>query len=146
MNATRPGIEIFTRSLRFSWILVAAITVMSEVGRVPVMTPFVHYGLYGPTKALIFLLLGFLTPLAFLSLNALNRGIVFAAVSTGVIELLQRRIGSGHSFHWYELALKISFILLGTIVALDARYHRSLTVGKFSIELICEKVFGNRLV
>jgi hypothetical protein len=137
-------IEVFTPFFRIGWALAALITLLSEVSPVPVMTPFVHYGLYGPAKGLVFIVLGFLTPLAFIGLNGLNRGIVFAMVSASMIELLQRLIRSGHSFHWYELVLKIACISIGLIISLDVRYHRALSLGPFKVEIVCERIFGKR--
>ena len=102
----------------------------------PARSGIVFYGLYGPAKIICFLALGFLTPLAFALLNGLNWGIGFAALSAAAIEILQGLIGNGHSFHWYELLVKLGVILAGFAFGLDARSDREITLGPLQITLI----------
>jgi hypothetical protein len=73
-------------------------------------------------------------------LDALNRGIAFAALSATIIEVLQGIIGNGHSFHWYELLVKLLLILVGFMFGLDARFERNLSLGTFKITLLTERV------
>jgi hypothetical protein len=132
----RLAIHIFNRYTRSLWIALAATTVISEVVPVPRMNPILHYGVYSPAKLACFLLIGFFTPLAFARLNALSRGIAFAAICATVVEVLQGLIGNGHSFHFYELAVKLSIILFGFMVGLEARYEGKMTLGILRIILI----------
>jgi hypothetical protein len=132
----RLAIHIFNRYTRALWIALAATTVISEIVPIPHMSPILHYGVYSPAKLVCFLLIGFFTPLAFVRLDALSRGIAFAAVCATVVELLQRIIGNGHSFHLYELAIKLSIILFGFMVGLEARYEGRMTLGIVRIVLI----------
>jgi hypothetical protein len=122
--------------MRVVWFGLAATTVVSEVVRLPVMSPFVHYGLYGPGKMLCFFMLGYLTPLTFGRFNNLNRGILFAALSAALVEVLQGLIGNGHSFHVYELVFKLGIILFGFMMGLDARFEGEVGVGSFRVNLV----------
>src|ERR1700744_5697120 len=101
------ALHIFNVSTRNLWIALAGTTVISEVVPIPQMNPILHYGVYSPSKLICFLLLGVVTPVAFARLNALSRGIGFAAACALLVEVLQGIIGSGHSFHLYELAAKL---------------------------------------
>ncbi len=138
MQAGRLGIPICNIYARVLWLALAAVTVVSEIIPTPHLKPLFFYGLYSPAKLICFLALGFLTPLAFARLNNLNRGIGFAALSAAIIEVLQGLIGNGHSFHWYELLAKLSFILIGFMIGLDARFERVLSVGALKIPLLSD--------
>lgn len=116
-----------------TWVVVAAVTVISEVIPVPQMSRIVHYGVYTPLKLVLFFLIGYLTPLAFATFRFLNRGIAFAAVSATAVELLQGIIGNGHSFHLYELTTKWIVIGLGFMFGLDARCEGTLELGVLHI-------------
>jgi hypothetical protein len=140
----RFALHIFNGYTRSLWIALAATTVISEVVPIPHMSPMLHYGVYSPSKLVVFLLIGFFTPLAFARLNVLNRGIAFAAVCATVVEVLQGLIGNGHSFHFYELAVKLTIILLGFMVGLEARYEGTLTLGILRIILIPDGVDRKR--
>jgi hypothetical protein len=140
MFLVQLAIHIFSRYTRSLWIALAATTVISEVVPVPHMSPTLHYGIYSPAKLACFLLIGFFTPLAFARLNALSRGIGFAAICAAVVEVLQGLIGNGHSFHLYELAVKLSIILFGFMVGLEARYEGTLKLGILRIVLIPDLV------
>jgi hypothetical protein len=48
--------------------------------------PLLFDSLYSPGTLICFLAPGFLTPLAFARMNAVNRGIAFASLSAAVIE------------------------------------------------------------
>ena len=121
---------------RVGWFALAATTVVSEVAPVPHMPWFLHYGVYSPGKLLCFLMAGYLTPLAFERINNLNRGIGFAAVSAALVEVLQGLIGNGHSFHVYELVIKLMIILFGFMMGLDARFEGMLSVGALRVRLV----------
>ncbi len=118
------------------WVGVAAVTIVFEVLPAPVLGPVLHYGVYTPLKVSLFLLVGYLAPLALARLSALNRGLVFAAVSAGVVEALQGLIGNGHSFHFYELGIKWAVIAFGFMLGLDARCEKAVDLGKLHITLI----------
>ena len=76
--------------------------------------------------------MGILTPIAFWRFNALNRGLLYAALSAAFVETMQAIVNrghSGHSFHWYELIVKLVLILFGFSVGLDIRYERQIKIG-----------------
>jgi len=133
-------LKVFTPTLRIAWILIVAITIVSEVVLLPTnppLPPIPHYS-YKIFKLLLFVSVGYLAPLSFWRFNALNRGIMLSAVSAMGVEGLQGLIGRGHSFHWYEMLLKLGLILLGFALALDARYEHQISVGPVHIRLIGE--------
>lgn len=129
-------LHICNRFTVFLWTALAAFTVISEVMPVPPMGPVLHYGIYCPLKLICFLMVGYLTPMAFARFSFLNRGIAFAAVSAAAVEILQGLIGNGHSFHIYELTFKWIVIALGFMFGLDARCEGSLDFAFVHITLI----------
>ena len=84
------------------------------------------------------MVIGILTPLAFWRFNALNRGLLYAALSAAFVETLQAIVNrghSGHAFHWYELAVKLVLILFGFSIGLDIRYERQFKLGPLQFVL-----------
>jgi hypothetical protein len=79
------SIRSFGKSLRISWLIVFAITILSEVYPFPLLPPGLFYTIWA-VKLLLFLVLGYMAPLAFWWFNALNRGIVLAAGSAAFVE------------------------------------------------------------
>ncbi len=110
---------------------------VAEVIPLPLLPPLPFYS-YKVMKVLFFIALGYLAPLAFWRFNALTRGIFLAAISATFVETLQGLIHSGHSFHWYEMLLKLGLILLGFTRALDGRYEQRISLGRIHIRLIGE--------
>ncbi len=95
----RPGtaamLRVFTPTLRILWIAVVIVTIISEVLLLPTnppLSPIPHYS-YKVFKLLLFIAVGYLAPLAFWRFNALNRGIMLAAISAMGVETLQGVIG-----------------------------------------------------
>jgi hypothetical protein len=132
--------KVFTPTLRTLWITTVAVTVLVEVILLPTnppLPPVPHYA-YKTLKAVLFVSVGYLAPLAFWHFNALTRGIMLAFVSAMCVETLQGLIGRGHSFHWYEMLLKLGLILLGFNFALDHRYERQISLGPLHIRLTGE--------
>jgi hypothetical protein len=141
MRIAIPIFNVWTRAL---WIALAVTTVISEIVPIPHMSPILHYGVYSPAKLACFLLIGFFTPLAFARLDALSRGIAFAAGCATVVEVLQGIVGNGHSFHFYELAVKLTIILFGFMLGLEARYEGRMTLGILRINLVTTET-GKRI-
>jgi hypothetical protein len=135
-HAKPSGFSIrgFSRSLRITWLVIFAVTIVSEVYPFPLLPPGPFYSIWG-VKLLLFLVLGYIGPLAFWRFNALNRGIVLAAGSAAFVEVLQGTLGHGHSFHWYELLVKLGLILAGFIVGLGAMHDRQIVIGPLRIAL-----------
>jgi len=133
-HPTPAGLTLraFSRPLRITWFVIFALTVISEVYPFPLLPPLPFYTIWG-AKLLLFLVLGYLAPLTFWRFNALNRGILLAAGSASLVEGLQTVVSHGHSFHWYELLVKLALILLSFIVGLEAVYDREILIGPLRI-------------
>ncbi len=134
---SRMSLRVFTRTSRALWFSLAAITILLEAIPIPPMSPALFYT-YCAGKAILFISLGYVAPLAFWSFNALNRGIIFAALSACCVETLQGLLGHGHSFHWYELLVKLVLILLGFALALNDRYDHEINIGPIRVRLVGE--------
>jgi hypothetical protein len=93
------------------------------------------YG-YKTLKAVLFVVFGFLTPIAFWRFRSLSYGLVVAAVSALIVELLQGwLVFTGHSFGWLELSAKLFLIFLGFVKGLDARYEGAIRIGRLKLEI-----------
>jgi hypothetical protein len=137
-NHSKPAglsLRAFSKSFRTAWLVVFALTIVSEVYPFPLIPPLPFYSIWC-AKLLLFLILGFLAPLAFRRFNALNRGILLAAGSAAFVEVLQGILGHGHAFHWYELLIKLALILPGFIVGLGAVHDQQILIGPLRITLI----------
>jgi hypothetical protein len=135
------SLRLFGPLMRSSWLVVMAVTVISEVYPFPLLPPVPFYTIWA-IKLLFFFVLGYLAPLTFWRFNALNRGVGFAALSASFVEVLQGSVGHGHSFHWYELLVKLALILLGFVLALEAIYDRKISIGPLRIALTGEHLRG----
>ena len=133
-----PVVQIFGTSFRLLWLAIVVTTVLLEV--IPAHFEPALFYTYKCAKGVLFVALGYLTPLTFWRFNALNRGLLFAAASAAAVELLQGLIGNGHRFSWLELAAKLGIIACGFILALNARYEREIAIGGLHIRLASEKL------
>jgi len=137
-----PGalrLRVFTPGMKALWAVIVMITVVSETVPIPLMPPVFFYS-YCAAKLICFVAIGYLAPLAFWRFNALNRGILLASISAACVESLQGLLHHGHSFHWYELVVKLALILLGFALALDARYERVISIGPIRFRLTGEHI------
>jgi hypothetical protein len=131
-------VRIFGSTFHLLWLAIVITTVFLEV--MPAhFEPVVFYP-YKCTKVILFLVLGYLTPLTFWRFNALNRGLFFAAASAVSVELLQNLIGNGHRFSWLELVAKLAIIAFGFVFALDTRYEREIAIAGLHLRLVSEKL------
>jgi len=128
------NVTILNTTFRLLWLAVVLSTIVLEV--VPAHFPPSLFYTYKLTKCLLFVALGYLTPLAFWRFHSLNLGFVFAAVSAAFVELVQRFIGNGHASTWIELFAKLLIIAFGFVLALNARYERTVGVGRFRVRLV----------
>ena len=125
------NINAFSISIRILFIVIVSAMVIGELTSVPMWPPPIYYP-YCFIKLVGFVVIGILTPIAFWRFNALNRGLLYAALSAAFVETMQAIVNrghSGHAFHWYELAVKLVLILLGFSIGLDIRYERQLRIG-----------------
>jgi hypothetical protein len=127
-------IRVFSPFIRTLWVTILVITILSEVIPMPLIPPVPFY-LYKSAKVLCFIVVGYFAPLAFWRFNAFNRGILLAAISAACVESLQGLLHRGHSFHWYELVIKLGLIVLGFALALDARYDLQISIGPLHVRL-----------
>jgi hypothetical protein len=129
-------LTVFGRVFRFAWIAVVLLTVISELVFFP-NTPATLFYSYKAAKVLLFVLLGYLTPLTFWRFNSVTLGLIFGTFSAMLVESAQAAgISSGHSFSWLELGAKLCLVFVGFALALDARYERRIKLGSFRIALI----------
>jgi hypothetical protein len=130
-----PQLRIFGRSARLLWMFIWMVTVAIEVAPIPLLPPFPFYS-YCALKGFLFVILGYVAPLSFWRFNALNRGIALAASSAMFVESLQGLLHHGHSFHWYELGVKLVLILLGFGLGLEAVYDSRISLGFIRFQLV----------
>lgn len=133
---------IFGPYVRLAWTIVAVLTISLELRPFhnfqasTVFWVFAQFYAYKTLKALLFLILGFLTPIAFWRFRSLTYGLFMAAVSALIVELLQGwLVFTGHSFGWLELFAKLFLIFVGFMKGLDARYEGALRIGRLTIRL-----------
>lgn len=127
-------LHLFNGQARAFWTAVVVLTIFSEVVPLPALTP-APFVLYCIAKAVLFFLDGYVAPLAFWRFNALNRGLFLSVLSATAVETLQGILGHGHSFHWYELLIKLILVFVGFAMALDARYECRVKAGPLLFRL-----------
>ena len=133
---------IFGPSMRLAWTVIAVLTISLELtpfhnfqARFTFVAYLLFYG-YKTLKALLFLIFGFLTPIAFWRFRSLTYGLVIAAFSALLVELLQGwLVFTGHSFGWLELAAKLFLIFVGFMKGLNARYEGAVRIGSLSLPI-----------
>jgi hypothetical protein len=133
---------IFGPYIRAAWFLSAVLTISLELSsfhnfesRFRFLAYFLFYG-YKALKALLFLVFGYLTPIAFWRFRSLTYGLVIAATSAAIVEGLQGYlVFTGHSFGWLELAAKLALIFAGFVKGLDDRYEGAMKFGRLSLPI-----------
>ena len=127
------SLPVFGPLMRSIWAVVLVATILSEVLPLPPMS-LALYCFYCATKAVLFVAVGYLTPLAFWRCD--HRGFIVVAVCSCAFEVLQTLVSQGHAFHWYEMILKMVLIIIGFGGALVARDERKLLHGPIRIQLV----------
>lgn len=134
VQPTHAQVRLFGPFLRWIWICCFSITVAIEaLPRNPNWGPEVFYP-YTSAKVILFLLLGFLTPLAIWKFSSLGLGFVLAATAAGLGESVQHFL-QGHRASLFEFAAKVALLFLGFAVALVVRNDHYLQVGAFRLLL-----------
>jgi hypothetical protein len=128
-----PTITMSGSVIRTVWSVVFVTTLASEIVPLPPLAPLPFYPYVGG-KALLFFILGFLTPLTFWRFNSLNYGFLFGATATAIVEISQHWI-PGHTFSILELLGKWAIIFAGFALSLDARYEGQINAGFFQVLL-----------
>lgn len=126
-------IRVFTTLLRTLWWVVFAFTVTSEVIPAPAVHPVLFYSFLA-FRVLLFLALGFITPVAFWRYNSIGLGLLFSVAGAFGCELLQS-VSPGHTASVREFAVKCGLLLAGFVMALVARHDKQIDIGFVKIEL-----------
>lgn len=134
-------IRLFTWNLRIVWILLFCVTLGWELVPAPGVAPWIFYTLKC-CKGVTFILLGFVTPLAFWRFDSLGFGVLFSCLGGGIAEMLQS-MSYGHRASPAEFLLKLLLLFLGFAFALSARYDRKLTLGPITVGLLDSHLTDN---
>lgn len=126
-------VRLFTPWIRVAWILVFCIIMLAESIPVPLVHPVLFYSFLF-FKAAFFVVLGFVTPLAFWRFDSLGLGVLFSALGAMAGELIQS-ISPGHSTSMKEFAGKLLLLLFGFALALHVRYDRRIQLGALRLSL-----------
>ena len=129
-----PAVRMFTRNARLSWCILSGIALLSGLIPLPGIAPALFYS-YKASKAVVFLLLGFTTPLAFWRFDSLGLGLLFSVIAAGSVELFQTAF-PGHHSSYFEFFVKLLLLLAGFAVGLNARYDRKLQIGGIGIRFL----------
>jgi hypothetical protein len=115
---------VFGKPLKLFWAMLALAAIAIEL--VPAHYPAGVFVTQNWTKAGLFLLLGYLAPMAFWRFSYLTASILASAASAILVELIQAMVAHGHRFSWIELGVKLALLAAGFLIALDVRYERDL--------------------
>jgi hypothetical protein len=126
-----PSVAIFNWRARLCWLVLFILLMLAELLPRPNFAPLLFYS-YSGCKALMFVLLGFLTPLTFWRFDRIGLGVIASAIGAGAAEMSQSLV-AGHRSSWLEFLLKVLLLLAGFAVALSVRYDRKISVGRFGI-------------
>src|SRR5689334_22974423 len=105
-------LSAFSFAPKLVWFGLLALTIFLEVEPLPVLIYPPLFYTYKFVKVLLFLALGYATPIAFWRFNSLGRGVLLAALSACGVEMLQG-FSQGHRFSFFELAVKLLVIFVG---------------------------------
>lgn len=121
-------IRLFGAFIRSIWTALFVATVTLEVlPRDPSWGPHLFYP-YTACKSILFVLLGFATPLAIWKFNSLGLGILAAAVAAGAAEASQVFL-VGHHASSLEFFAKLLLLTFGFALALIVRHDCYLNIG-----------------
>ena len=129
-----PEMRMFGWTVRSIWILLFCLLLATELIPRPLFAPIMYYS-YSSAKGIMFLLLGFATPLAFWRFDRIGLGVFFAVAAAGIAELSQSLL-EGHRSSVAEFLLKVLLLLIGFACALNARYDRRIGFQRFGIRLL----------
>lgn len=127
-------IQLFSHGLRTGWALILLVTVAVELLPLPPVPAALLYS-YVASKALLFIALGFFTPLAFWAFDSIGFGVLFSVLAAGSVELLQS-LSAGHRASIFEFLAKLVLLFIGFAIALNFRYDGLLRVGSFRRQFV----------
>ncbi len=130
------SLRIFSAAFRSAWLATVIVTIVAELTpfHSEGMSLFVFYG-WKAVKCVLFLALGWETPLTFWKSGSLTNGLLLGFVSAAVIECLQGLV-VGHRFSVVELLAKMLIIVTGFVLGLVARHDETISVPGFAVHLI----------
>jgi hypothetical protein len=134
--ATIVTVPMFSLPVRGLWFLLLAFTLAIEL--VPLSLAFeaqfssFTFHSYEAAKLLAFFVFGFLTPIAWWRYKTLGIGVLFAIITTAIVELGQAFI-PGHRASIFELTVKLVLLFIGFAAALDMRKYQEFTVGPLCV-------------
>jgi hypothetical protein len=134
--AAMATVPMFSLPIRGVWFLLLASTLTIEL--VPLSPAFeaqfstLTFHSYEAAKLVAFFVFGFLTPLAWWRYKTLGIGVLFAIVTTAIVEIGQAFI-PGHRASTIELVVKLVLLFAGFATALDIRKYQELNVGPLCI-------------
>ena len=111
--------SIFGKSTKLLWIAFILAAIVLEV--IPANYPDGLFVLQNYWKTGVFLLSGFLTPLAFWRFDHLNAGTLLSIGSIVLVEVVQAVLADGHRFSMMELTIKLLLLAVGFAIALYVR-------------------------
>lgn len=129
-------ISMFSSLIRGLWFFVLVFTLVSEL--VPLSLEFeaqfstLAFLSYELAKLAAFLIFGFLTPIAWWRYNSLGIGVLFAIITTAVVEIGQAFI-PGHRASAFELSVKLLLLFAGFVTALEIRKYQELNLGLINV-------------
>ena len=117
-----------------TWVTILACTILSEILPLRGVPPVALYS-YMAAKGVLFVIFGFITPLAFWRYTLLGTSIVLATSVTTIVEMIQSLI-EGHRSSCLELLIKAMCILVGFILGLHIRFDRSIMLGPIRLKFL----------
>jgi hypothetical protein len=128
------AVTLFSPALRACWFAILALTFVLEVAPYPLVPPKIFYS-YLALRVCLFVLLGFLTPLALWRFDSLGFGLLFSTMAAGSAELMQS-MSEGHTSSLIEFGAKLALMLIGFAFALNTRYNGTLRLGPLHVHLV----------
>jgi hypothetical protein len=130
------SVAMFSLPVRSLWFLLLACTLVSEL--VPLSLEFearfstLTFHAYEAAKLVMFFGFGLLTPIAWYRYKSLGMGVLFAIMTTAIVEVGQAFI-TGHRFSTIELVVKLVLLFSGFAAALNIRKYQEFTVGPLCV-------------
>jgi hypothetical protein len=116
---------MFGKPAKLLWAVLILAAIAFEL--IPAHYPAGVFSTYNWGKAVVFLALGYLAPVAFWRFTYLNACVVLSGGSAVLVEVVQAMLANGHRFSCVELAVKLLLIGAGFVIALDVRYEHDMT-------------------
>ncbi len=128
-------LRMFGVEFKAVWLATVILTSIVE------LTPFHSEGMPPPVfyawkafKCLLFLAVGWETPLSFWQSGKLAYGLVLGCAVAGAIEAIQNSV-VGHRFSIFELMAKSAIIFAGFALGLVARHDEIISLGALKVRL-----------